>query len=408
MSRVYILGGYQTDFAINWNKEGKGIFDLLKASYEGAIAATDIPPADIQSAHIGNFVGELFCGQGQLGGMMASLHPDLSGIPTARHEAACASGSMACFAGMTEIEAGRYDLVCISGVELMRNVSGQVAADHLGSAAWVGREAENVDFPWPYLFNEIGEMYQERYGLQDDHLAAIARTNYSNAKNNNKSQSRGWSLDDAFFTNDDTINPIIEGSLRKSDCGRITDGAATIFLASEEYAHRYALERAMSLDQMPYIKGWGHRTAPMMLSDKIKEGKSGPYPFPHLRGTIEDAFKRAGISDVHQLDAIETHDCFTITEYVALDHFGLTAPGESWKAIENGTIQMSGRLPVNPSGGLIGSGHPVGATGVRMMLDAYKQVSGQAGGYQVEGAKNVATLNVGGSLTTMASFIIGT
>jgi len=99
--------------------------------------------------------------------------------------------------------------------------------------------------------------------------------------------------------------------------------------------------------------------------------------------------------------------CFTITEYVALEHFGITAPGEAWKAIETGSIKMGGKIPVNPSGGLIANGHPVGATGVRMLLDSYKQVTGTAGDYQVEGAKNVATLNVGGSLTTMASFIVG-
>ncbi|MCC5870657.1 MAG: thiolase domain-containing protein, partial [Gammaproteobacteria bacterium] len=102
------------------------------------------------------------------------------------------------------------------------------------------------------------------------------------------------------------------------------------------------------------------------------------------------------------------HDCFTTTEYMAIDHFGITAPGESWKAIEDGTIAMSGRLPVNPSGGLIGLGHPVGATGVRMLLDASRQVRGQAGDCQVDGARRFATLNVGGSACTVVSFIVGT
>jgi len=86
----------------------------------------------------------------------------------------------------------------------------------------------------------------------------------------------------------------------------------------------------------------------------------------------------------------------------------MTAPGEAWKAIEDGRIKMEGSLPVNPSGGLIANGHPVGATGVRMLLDAHKQVTGNAGDYQVENAKNIATLNIGGSLTTMACFVVGT
>ena len=405
--KVYILGGYQTDFSINYKKEGKDLYALLQESVEGAFEQTNIAPKEVESAHIGNFVGELFCGQGQLGGMFVSIHSDLAGIPTARHEAACASGSMAAFNAMAEIEAGRYDLVCVSGIEMMRNVGGKEAAEHLGAAAWIGKEAQDAQFPWPYLFNEIGEMYEERYGLQQAHLAEIAKTNYENAKRNPKSQTRNWGLDELFFTEDEQMNPIIEGSLRKSDCGRITDGSATVFLASEKYAKEYSKKQNISFEEIPYIKGWGHRTAPMLLKDKMDAGKNTPYPFPHLRGTIEDAYRRANISGIADLDAIETHDCFTITEYIALEHFGITAPGEAWKAIEAGHIKMNGNIPVNPSGGLIANGHPVGATGVRMLLDSHKQITGPAGAYQVEGAKNVATLNVGGSLTTMASFIVG-
>jgi acetyl-CoA C-acetyltransferase len=111
---------------------------------------------------------------------------------------------------------------------------------------------------------------------------------------------------------------------------------------------------------------------------------------------------------VSQIDSIETHDCFTTSEYMAIDHFGLTAPGESWKAIEAGDIALGGKTPINPSGGLIGAGHPVGATGVRQVLDSVKQVKGEAGDYQVEGAKTVQTLNIGGSGTTSVSFVVGT
>ena len=126
-----------------------------------------------------------------------------------------------------------------------------------------------------------------------------------------------------------------------------------------------------------------------------------------MRETIQDAFRRAGVSDVSEIDAIETHDCFAVTEYMAIEHFGMTKPGEAWKAVEDGTIAFGGKLPVNPSGGLIGLGHPVGATGVRMLLDAAKQAAGEAGDYQVEGAKKVATLNIGGTTTTTCCFVVG-
>src|SRR5689334_6501673 len=133
-SQVYVLGGYQTDFALNWSRAGRAVYDLLKESVEGALEATNIEPQDVEVAHIGNFAGELFCGQGQFGGFFASVHPDFASVPAARHEAACASGSVALLAASAEIEAGRYDLACVTGIELMRNVPGQQAAAYLGAA----------------------------------------------------------------------------------------------------------------------------------------------------------------------------------------------------------------------------------------------------------------------------------
>ncbi|RMF11156.1 MAG: thiolase domain-containing protein, partial [Alphaproteobacteria bacterium] len=189
-------------------------------------------------------------------------------------------------------------------------------------------------------------------------------------------------------------------------CGQITDGAAVVFLANARTAREYAERRGLVLEDIPVIEGWGHRTTHIALAPKLEASADSDFVFPHVRGAITDAFKRAGLQGVDDLDAIETHDCFTTTEYMAIDHFGITPPGESWKAIEDGTIAMSGRLPINPSGGLIGLGHPVGATGVRMMLDAWKQVTGQAGDYQVAGARRVATLNIGGSATTTVCFIV--
>lgn len=407
-SRIYVLGGYQTDFARNWTRDGQELFDVLRASVEGALEQTKLAPSEIDVAHVGNFVAELFCGQGQLGGLFASIHPDFAGVPAARHEAACASGSMAVLAATAELEARRYQVACVSGVELMRNVDGQTAAEHLGAAMWAGHEATDARFPWPYQFSQVADYYAERYGLQYEHLAAIAQINFANAKRNPNAQTRRWTFTDASFSNDNEANPLIEGRLRKQDCGQITDGAATILLATEEYAAHYAKTRGLSLDNLPYIQGWGHKTAPIKLSDKFAMGQGQNYPFPHVRQAILDAYNRASIQGPEALDGIETHDCFTISEYVAIDHFGLTAPGEAWKAVEEGHIAIDGRSPINASGGLIGCGHPVGATGVRMLLDAYKQTTGQAGDYQIENAQRIGTLNIGGSLTTVASFVVGT
>jgi len=145
----------------------------------------------------------------------------------------------------------------------------------------------------------------------------------------------------------------------------------------------------------------------MLYRSKVEASQNHKLIFPHVRETINDAFHRAEFQSVESIDVIETHDCFSITEYMAIDHFGLTAPGESWKAIEDGSITRKGKTPINPGGGLIGIGHPAGATGVRMLLDGWKQVTGNAKDCQIDDAKTVATLNIGGSTTTVISFIIG-
>lgn len=150
----------------------------------------------------------------------------------------------------------------------------------------------------------------------------------------------------------------------------------------------------------------GHRNASLHLQDKLDASTDADYIFPHVRGTISDGLSRAGIDDIFQLDGIETHDCFTVSQYLAIDHFGITKPGCSADAIDSGITQRDGLLPINPSGGLIGGRHPVGATGVWMLLDSYLQVTGQATGYQVEGARRFATLNFGGNTATVVCTVI--
>jgi acetyl-CoA C-acetyltransferase len=406
---VYVLGGWQSDFAANWAREGKELADAFAEAVGQGLAAVDLDPEDVETGHVGNFAAELFAGQGLLGGMFGLVHPTFDGLPTARHEAACASGSVAILAATAEIEAGRYDLACVVGIEQMRNVPGQKAAENLGSAAWAGHEFQDARFLWPRAFSDLADEYDRRYGLKYEHLMGIAEVNFANGRRNPNAQTRSWDFGPEAFTANDEANPVVEGRTRKQDCGQVTDGTAVVFLASERRAKAYAFRRGIPLESIPRIKGWGHRSAPLSYARKVEASRDSEYVFPQVRRAILDARARAGIApDVSGIDAVETHDCFTATEYMAIDHLGLTAPGESWKAIEAGDIAMGGRLPINPSGGLIGTGHPVGATGVRMLLDAWKQTSGRAGDYQVEGAKTVQTLNIGGSTTTTVSFVVGT
>jgi acetyl-CoA C-acetyltransferase len=403
---VFILGGAQTDFARNWSKENKHIVALIREATVGALEATGVEPREVQTAHVGNFAAELYAKQGHLGAFVVDVDPAFSGIPTSRHEAACASGSIAILAASAEIEAGRYDLAAVVGVEQMKTVDPATGGDYLGTAAWYEREASGIEFPFPKLFGRLGDEYDKRYGLKDEHLAHIAAVNYSNARRNPLAQTRNWYMSESHATRQSRYNAVIGGRIKASDCSQVTDGAVTIFLASEQYAREYARRRNLDLDQIPRILGWGHRTAPIEFDTKMAESRGNPYVLPHTRQAIVDAFRRAGVA-LEQISGIETHDCFTTSEYMAIDHFGVTKPGESWKAVEEGVIELGGRMPINPSGGLIGAGHPVGATGVRQALDAFRQVTESAGEYQIEGARKIALLNIGGSGTTSCAFVIG-
>jgi acetyl-CoA C-acetyltransferase len=404
---VYVLGGYQTDFARNWTKENKHITAMLREAVLGGLESTDIEPNEVQVGHVGNFAAELYAMQGHLGAFLLDVDPAFSGLPTSRHEAACASGSIAILAASAEIEAGRYDMALVVGVEQMKTVDPKRGGDFLGTAAWYEREAQGIEFPFPKLFGRLGDEYEARFGLKDEHLAHISAVNYSNAKRNPLAQTRSWYMTEDHACASDKFNSTIGGRIKVSDCSQVTDGAVALFLASESAAAAYAKRRGIKLESIPKLLGWGHHTAPIEFTTKVAESRDNPYVLPHTRQAILDAFKRAGVRDCWGVSAIETHDCFTTSEYMAIDHFGLTKPGESWKAVEDGTIEMGGKLPINPSGGLIGAGHPVGATGCRQVLDAYKQVTGTAGEYQVDGAKRLATLNIGGSGTTSVCFVVG-
>jgi acetyl-CoA C-acetyltransferase len=400
---IWVLGGYQTDFARNWSREGLGFAELIGDVVAQTTGAAGVDVADIGVVHVGNAFGQLFTGQGHLGAMPATMEPGLWGVPATRHEAACASGGVALLAAMADLESGRYDCALVLGVELERTVSGEDAARHLGAAAWVGHEGEDAKFMWPHMFSALADEYDRRYGLDDAHLRAIGAKNFRNARANPKAQTRAWTLSDASFSADDLANPPVEGRLRRHDCSQVTDGGAGLVLVSDGFLAANPGSRRPRAG----LLGWGHRTVGLPLGQKLRRSAEARYVLPHVRQAVLDAFGRAGIEGVDAVDGIETHDCFSMSEYAAIDHFGITDPGESWKAIEAGDLELGGRMPINPSGGLIGGGHPVGASGVRMVLDAYLQVTDQAGEYQIPGARTIGTLNIGGSTATTVSFVVG-
>jgi acetyl-CoA C-acetyltransferase len=400
MGNVWILGGYQSDFARNLTRDELDFADLTCEVVDCTLAAAKVDATDIGVVHVGNAFGEMFARQGHLGAMPATVHDDLWDTPATRHEAACASGSVATLAAIADLRSAAYQTALVVGVELEKTVPGDTAAQYLGAAAWTDHEGTDAKFMWPHMFDRVADEYDRRYGLDTAHLRAIAALNLANARANPNAQTRTWTIPDLTAA-DDATNPVIEGRIRRFDCSQMTDGGAGVVLATDDYLREHPGVRPIAR-----IDGWGHRTVGLGLQQKLDRSADDPYVLPHVRGAVVDAFDRAGVT-LDDLDGFEVHDCFTPSEYLAIDHIGLTGPGESWKAIENGEIEHGGRLPINPSGGLIGGGHPVGASGVRMLVDAAKQVSDGAGSYQVDGARTFGTLNFGGSTATTVSFVVG-
>lgn len=412
MGKVYVLGGAQTDFERNWTKEGKNLIALMKEAVEDGFENAGIAFEDVISLNkenniacfVGNFIAEKYISQGHLGAFLTEVNPAFYGVPSARYEAACASSSVALDTAITKVQNGDYDIAVVVGWELMKTVDSKVGGDILGRAAYYEKEGEGIDFPFPKLFGRLADEILKKYKVDEERffnsLAQISANNYANAKRNPLAQTRKWfmSYEQAKARGTET-NPLVGGKLAVSDCSQVTDGAVVVVLASENYVKKHNLNK-------PVVKGYGHRVAPMLFDSKIKDSDGSDYILPWTRQACLDAYRRSGLT-VDDIDVFETHDCFTSSEYAAISAFGLTEPGKEYEAVESGLISFDGKKPINPSGGLIGCGHPVGASGARMFLDLYKQVTGTADKYQVRNAKNGMMLNIGGSATTNYVFIVG-
>jgi acetyl-CoA C-acetyltransferase len=342
-------------------------------------------------------VGELSTGQGHLGPLVASAIPGLRGLPASRHEGACASGSLAILAATAELEAGRYDVALVFGVEQLRARPSLESVAHLGAAARVPEEIEGRKFVWPELFAELAESTFARTALRREHLAVLGRHAFARARANPLAQTRGWTLPEGAFDANDEDNPLVSAPLRRHDCSQLTDGAAAVVLVSARARH------LLGAGPHARLAGFGHRTDTIDLAPKLARG--GAFLLPALREAALDAYRRAGLGP-ETMQLAEVHDCFTVSQALAIEALGFAAPGDAASFIEASDTPGFRGPVVNASGGLVGVGHPVGATGVRMLHDVARQVRGRAGAQQVAGARAAITSNLGGSGATAVSFVV--
>lgn len=397
MSGVFVAGGAQSDFARVVVREGATLESLVAEVGQAALQDARIDPARVGVVHVANFVGELSTGQGHLGPLVASAIPGLHGLPASRHEGACASGSLAMLAASADLEAGRADVALVLGVELLRARPALESAVHLGAAAKVPEETEGRRFVWPELFAELAEYTFERTALRREHLAALGRTAFARAKQNPLAQTRKWVLPPGAFDANDEENPLVASPLRRHDCSQLTDGAAAVVLVSSRVAE------LLPPGPRALLAGYGHRTDTLDMGSKLRRGE--PYVLAALRRAAADAYARAGC-DASQVQVAEVHDCFTVSQALALESLGFAAPGHAAEWIERMESSAFEGPVVNASGGLVGVGHPVGATGIRMVHEVARQVRGLAGAAQVPGARRGITSNLGGAGATAVSFVL--
>jgi acetyl-CoA C-acetyltransferase len=295
-------------------------------------------------------------------------------------ENACATGSAAVHQGLRALEARAARIVLVVGVEQMTTTPGPEIGRNLLKASYVKDEAA-IEGGFAGIFGKIAAAYFQKYGDQSDALAMIAAKNHKNGVANPYAQMRkDFGYD--FCRNVSDKNPFVAGPLKRTDCSLVSDGAAAIVLADVETALQ--MKKAVAFRAAQHVQDF----LPIAKRDILK--------FEGCTQAWARALAQAGIT-LSDLSFVETHDCFTVAELIEYEAMGLVPEGQGARAIKDGITEKGGRLPVNPSGGLKSKGHPIGATGVSMHALSAMQLTGTAGGIQVEGAKLAGIFNMGGA-----------
>ena len=405
--KVAVVGADMTRFHHRLHLE-KASRDLFVESTQGAVDSVDngMELKDIEALYVGNFSSETFEKQGHLGALMADSL-GITPIPAMRIEDACASSGVAVHAGALAVASGAYDIVLVGGVEKMRTLSTDAVTDTLATASDQIYEA-SIGMTFPGLYAIMASAHFTKYNSSWEELADVAVKNHHNGSLNPKAQyqeelldlakrqgeRRGYNFSTVIEFLESPLNPIVAHPLRLFDCCPISDGAASIILASEDVAKRFT-------DTPIYIQGIGLASDTMALHDRED--------ITSLKATkiaSQQAYEMAGIS-AKNIDLAEVHDCFTIAEVMAIEDLGFFKKGEGGKATSEGRTALNGDVAVNPDGGLKAKGHPVGATGTAMVYEVYKQLRGEAGRKHVDDAKTGLIQNVGASGGTVVVQIYG-
>ena len=357
-------------------------------------------PYLVDEGVIGNFMAARFNHQGHLGSLMTIVHPALEYKPTLRVEGACASGGLALASGIKSVLSGLAEAVLVMGVEVQNTVKAIYCADYLAGAGWYeGERKDGHAYFFPGKFSERAGAYNAKVGPEKARAAMAHwyKNAVENARLNPLAQEFHNTAKDLLALGLTKPNPkSFTENLNLYDCSKVSDGAASIMVLSEEGYLRLGLTRADVVE----ITGFGHATANLTS------------PPPELtemttsRKAVAAAKAMAGIS-TDDLGVCEVHDCFTVSGLLSIEAVGLAPSGGGADLVLSGATERGGRFPTNTGGGLVGYGHPTGATGVRMAVDLWKQLTGKAGDCQVNLAKEHGVMvSMGGNDKTVVSLVV--
>lgn len=388
--RVAIIGSGCSKFGENFDKD---YTDLLIDACYAAFDDAKIEPARIQAAWLGTYLPFAWGFEGAAG--VSFCEPmGLFGIPVTRVSNYCATGMEAVRAAASAVAAGEHELVMAVGVEKMREVParGSLVAQHVekGHPLYCkGRTA-------PGMFALLANRYFDRYKETPDLLAHVAVKNHAHGVNNPNAHFRkAITLEDAMKA------PKVADPLGLYDCCPTTDGAAAVILCPADRVREFTSGSYSILEGVGSAVSSGYYT---MQFDPN-------FDFTSVRATRDAAamaYGRAGIKDPRkEVDVVECHDCFTITEVINMEDLGLAGPGEGAALVRSGATKLGGEIPVNTSGGLKSCGHPIGASGVRMVHNISDQVRGKAGKMQVNNAKRGVAHTLGGPGSVSSVIVVG-
>ncbi|MDP2866900.1 MAG: 3-ketoacyl-CoA thiolase [Elusimicrobiota bacterium] len=379
--RVFMAAGYNTIALgsgrkeFNPKKPRPGLEEYVKEAGQATLKLVG-GAANVDEGVIGNFMAAKFNNQGNLAGLIPYIDEGLKWKPSCRVEGACCSGGLALVAGIKSVLAETADVVLTLGVEVQNTVKAVYGADILAGAGWSKERKAGHAYFFPGKFSDRAGEYFKKFGLERTRkaLARWYRNAIENARLAPTAQEFHNTQEDLEAVALAKPNPkSFVDNLNVFDCSKVSDGAASIAIMSEEGLKKAGIDKKDAVEVVGFGQVEADLTQPPADLAKLDTTEEA----------VKQALASAGIG-VKDLGTVECHDCFTITGILSVEAIGLAKQGEGADFVSAGNTARNGKIPFNTTGGLVGWGHPTGATGVRQAVTIWEQLTGKAGKWQIE------------------------